>query len=143
MNFFISIILSLDNDFSITYKINDFFNIQLKIKFLNERNKLWKPFLNCRVIYHPQQKYFVYTEACMISNRNKNYLRNEWNPLSKTSWWTIKNEIRSFIFNNAKDKRNPIFPHIFTMFALLSLTENDKRSHTFFALPKLRNIHDT
>ena len=50
----------------------------------------------------------------------------------------IKNEIRSFIYNNAKDKRNPIFPHIFTMFALLSLTENDKRSHTFLRLPNCR-----
>ena len=35
----------------------------------------------------------------------------------------IKNEIRSFIYNNAKDKRNPIFARILTMFTLLSTTE--------------------
>ena len=75
-----------------------------------------------------KKRYFFYLDAGMLWDRNKNYVRNEWNPISKTSCCTIKNETRSFIFNNAKDKRNPILPRILTMFALLSTSENDMRS---------------
>ena len=91
--------------------------------------KCEKTIFNWGNSHRPQQKrYFFYLDAGMLWDRNKNYVRNEWNPISKTSCCTIKNETRSFIFNNAKDKRNPILPRILTMFALLSTSENDMRS---------------
>ena len=91
--------------------------------------KCEKTIFNWGNSHRPQQKrYFFYLDAGMLWDRNIKYLRNEWNPTSKTSCCTIKNETRSFIFNNAKDKRNPILPRILTMFALLSTSENNMRS---------------